>query len=191
MSLAPGQKARLLNLIDNEKADLVQPLYSIDITVGISPAQNVKCGAITVFRLNKVAQDFEDKLNPKDFSPDSLKHAQARAAEIQKEVNSQTEVMHQDPIFFKQTEGRWIEWAIEKAFEISDRLGAAKISVKCPKLRIKVVRSPSQVAEMRSRPADLFPVIRDIDALLDKGYAFDPWSETTRRGRIGADLAKR
>jgi len=192
--MGPGQKAKLLTLIDNERADRldVVPLYSIDITVGVSPRQNVKCGAVTVFRLNKVAQDFADQLSPKNFRPEDVEKAQRRAQEISDELNTQTETMSQDPLFFRATEGRWIPWAIDEAMRIYDRVGgAAKITLKCPTLRIKVVRSPQQIAAGRSNLRDLFPVVRDIDHLLERGYAHDPWKNVVRRGRIGAEESKR
>lgn len=192
--MGPGDKAKLLNILDNQRADQsgLQPMYSIEITVGKSPKLGVKCGAISVFRLNSVAGDFADKLDPKKFKPENLAQARAKAQELEDELNKQTEVMHQDPIMFKETEGRWLPWAIDKSLELYDRFGgSAKISLKCPKLKIRVVRSPKEVASLRSTPRELFPVIRDIDVLLEKGYAHDPWRNVVRRGRIGADMAKR
>lgn len=192
--MLPGEKSKLLTLIDNERADraALQPMYSIEITVGKSPKLGVKCGGISVFRLNSVAKDFESKLNPSSFNPDDLVRAQARAKEIQDDLNSQTEIMHMDPIMFKETEGRWLPWAIGKALELYDKFGgSATLSLKCPKLRIRVVRSPQDVAKLRGNPDALFPVVRDIDQLLEKGYAHDPWRNVVRRGRIGADMAKR
>tara|TARA_R110002126_G_scaffold52672_11_gene142994 strand:- start:3012 stop:3590 length:579 start_codon:yes stop_codon:yes gene_type:complete len=192
--MGPGQKAKLLTLIDNERADRVdiQPLYSIDITVGVSPKNKVKCGALTLFRLNKVAQDFEDKLTPKNFKPEDLIHARRRAQEISDDLNTKTEAMSQDPIFFRSTDGRWLPWAVDEALRMYDRVGgAAKITLKCPSLRIKVVRSPHQIAVGRSNIRDLFPVIKRIDQLLERGYSHDPWNNVVRRGRIGAEESKR
>ena len=192
--MGPGQKAKLLNLIDSEQASRadLQPLYTIDITVGRSPRLGVKCGAISIFKQNQVAKDFEDKLNPANFKPDDLVRAKARAAEIESEVNSHTEIMSQDPIMFKETEGRWLPWAVDKALELYDRFGgSAKISLKCPTLRIRMTRSPQEIARLRGDPRMLFPVLRDIDQLLAKGYSHDPWSNQVRRGRISADMAKR
>ena len=165
--MGPGEKAKLLNLIDNDRADrtALTAMYSIEITVGRSPKLGVKCGAISVFKLNEVAKNFEDLLDPKKFKPGNELEDRRRAQEIADEVNTQTEVMHQDPIMFKETEGRWMPWAIDKALELYDRFGgSAKISLKCPKLRIRVVRSPQDVARLRSNARELFPVVRDIDA---------------------------
>lgn len=192
--MLPGEKAKLLNLIDRDRADraALQALYSIEITVGKSPKLGVKCGAITVFRLNAVAENFADKLDPKNFRPEDLASAQRRAQEIEDEINTQTETMFQDPVMFKETEGRWLPWAVDEALRLYDRFGgSASISLKCPKLRIRVVRRPEEVAAKRSQADALFPVIRDIDQLLDRGYAHDPWRNVVRRGRIGADMAKR
>lgn len=187
-----GAKTQLLTLLDNEqstKASLV-PLYSIDILLSKSPTLGVKCGAISIFRLNKVASDFESKL--KDTGSVDPRHVQAKAEELEAELNSQTEIMERDPILFRETDGRWITWAIDTALQHFDRVGgSAKVSLKCPKLRIKVVRSPSEVAKLRGEPEALFPVIRDIDRLLSADFSFDPWRKVVRRGRIGADMAKR
>ena len=100
--------------------------------------------------------------------------------------------MHIDPIYFKETEGRWIGWAIDKALELYDSYGgSAKVALKCPRLRIRSVRSPKEVARLRASPQGLFPKVKDIDQLLEKGYKWDPWNNVVRRGRIDAILGKR
>jgi hypothetical protein len=192
--MALGQKAKFLNLVDKAQADEQEltTLYSIEIVVMKSPKKKVKCGAISVFRLNSVAQDFASQLDPKKFRPEYLRHAQERAKEIQEEINKKTEVMVQDPTYFRETDGQWIPWAIDEALRLYDRFGgSATIKLKCPKLKISVTRSAKQVAAMRSDYEQLFPVMKDIDALLDREYAYDPWRQAIRRGRIGADMAKR
>jgi hypothetical protein len=172
----------------------LQPLYSIEISVGKSPKKGVKCGAIVIFKLNSVNLDFEKKLTPDRFDPKHLEHATKRAQEIQDEISKQTEVMWRDPTYFKETEGRWIPWAIDEALRLFDSNpihGNARIALKCPKLRISVSRSPKQIAAMRSNPRQLFPVMNDIDQLLGGDFSFDPWSDKIRRGRINAEQSKR
>lgn len=189
---APGQRAKLINALDNQMADDLVPMYRIEVTVGRGKKSGIKAGAIVLFRLNSVDLDFERKLNLTNPDPRTVQHNLARAQEIQDEVNKQTEVMHQDPIYFKQTEGRWLAWALDKALEMYDRCGgSATIALKCPSLRISVKRTAKDVASLRSNPMDLFPVIRDIDQLLEKGFSYDPWSKQIRRGTISAKMSKR
>ena len=128
-------------------------------------------------------------MDPSKYSPEKAAQIQQ---EVQDEVNKQTEMMHTDPIYFKQTEGRWLHWAVEKALEMYDRFGGnASIKLKCPKLRISVTRSSKDVARLRGSPRDLFPVINDIDQLLERGYTYDPWGKIIRRGKISADMGNR
>jgi hypothetical protein len=170
-------------------ADDLVSLYRIEVQVGRGLKSGVKAGAIVVFKLNTVDMNFEKSLNPKRYDPEKVARVQQ---EMQDEVNKQTEMMHSDPIYFKETEGRWLPWALDKALEMYDRYGgAATIKLKCPKLKISVTRSAKEIASMRSSPLDLFPVIRDIDQLLERGYSYDPWSEKIRRGRISAGMSKR
>lgn len=186
---APGERAKLVNAIDNQMSDDlgVEPLYQIEVAVALSP-KGVKAGAIVVFRQNNVDLDFESKLNPKKFDPRVIE----KAREMQDYANKQTEVMFRDPEYFKETEGRWLPWAIDRALELFDQLhGNASIALKCPQLKVKRVCSPRAVAKGRSNPRDLFPEVRDIDALLERGFNYDPWSKTIRRGRISAEMSKR
>jgi hypothetical protein len=186
---APGQRAKLVNVLDNQMSDDLVPLYRVEIQVGKSPKQGVKCGAIVVFKLNSVDLDFKKSLDPSKYDPEKAARVQQ---EIQDEINKQTETMHVDPIYFKETEGRWLPWALDKALELYDRFGGnASIKLKCPKLKISVTRSAKDVARLRSTPRELFPVIQDIDQLLEKGYTYDPWGKVIRRGRISAEMGKR
>jgi hypothetical protein len=193
MSLAPGEKAKLVTALDHQMSDDLQPLYSIDITVLKSPKKGVKCGAITVFRLNEVDLDFETTLRKRKKRKD---HPNLRlieqAEQLEKEISQQTEVMFQDPILFREPDGQWLAWAVDKALAMYDRFGGcAKISLKCPSLRIKVVRGMKEIAAHRSDPRKLFPVMADIDQLLDRGYSYDPWTKKIRRGRVNAEMSKR
>ena len=99
--------------------------------------------------------------------------------------------MHQDPIYFKETEGRWVGWAVERAMSLYDRLGSsADISVKCSQLRIKRKIPRREVQDGRGDLRNLFKVAWDIDRLLDKKYKFDPWTNEIRRGKIGAGVKR-
>jgi len=185
----PGQRAKLVNTLDNQMADDLVPLYRIEVQVGRGPKTGVKAGAIVVFKLNSVDMNFEKGLNPERYDPQTVAKVQN---ELQNEINKQTETMHQDPIYFRETEGRWLQWAIDKALELFDRYGCcASIKLKCPKLKISVTRSAKEVSALRSNPRELFPVMEDIDQLLEKGFNYDPWTKTIRRGRISAKMAKR
>lgn len=187
MSLAQGDKAKFLTVLDNQMADDLQPLYSIDIMLSKSQS-GVKCGGITVFKMNLVDFKMPGKY---DFT----KQNQGLAKEIEaakQAANRQTEIMDRDPILFKETEGRWVIWALERAMEIYDEVGGtARIAVKCPRLRIEQRRSSKQVAALRSDLRSLFPVAWDIDRLLSGDFTYDPWTKKIRRGTINAEKARR
>ena len=96
-----------------------------------------------------------------------------------------------DPVYFKETDGRWLPWAVKKSLDLYDSFGGnASITLKCPKLRIRVKRSSKEVAKLRGSHEGLFPVVRDIDQLLSRGFNFDPWSKVIRRGEISAGKGK-
>lgn len=186
---APGQRAALINALDKQMADDLEPLYRIEVQVARTQ-KGVKAGAIVVFRFNTIEMDFESKLRARPG--ESHQHMLAKAQEIQDHVNKQTEVMCRDPEYFKDTEGRWLPWAMDRALELYDQYGGnASISLKCTQLRIKVKRGPLSIAKGRSDMRGLFPVITDIDALLERGFNYDPWRDEIRRGRIDAEMSKR
>jgi len=185
MSLVSGQRAEFLNVLDHQMADDLQPMFSIDVTLSKSPKMKVKCGAITVYRLNMVNLELPDSITK---NPLALKEAQ----EAQLKASTQTEIMHMDPILFKESEGRWIAWALGRALELYDQVGgSSRIAIKCPKLHIEQRRSSKAVAMHRSDLRSLFPVAWDIDRLLDGDFSYDPWSNRVRRGRINAEMSKR
>ena len=177
----PGEKGKLVGLLDNALADEVglSSVYKIEITFSRSP-KGVKCGAITVFRNNS----FDLAMNPLLVDTKKLQ-------EMEKEISKQTEVMSQDPVYFREDKGQWIDWAITEALKMYDRFGGADIIVKAPRLRIREVRSSSTVAMLRNDTETLFKTLRDIDALLSQDFRWDPWSRTTRRGKINALMGKR
>ena len=187
---APGEKAKFVNLLDRQAADDLKPLYSIEIALMKSPKHGVKCGGIAVFKLNDVTTDMEEALKTPD--PRKLRDQRMALQEVGNAVNQMTDVMFRDPIYFKEPEGRWIGWAATKALAIFDQLnGNAKIVVKSAKLRIRQEVPRSKIVSLRANPRDLFSVLWDIDRLLEKNFEYDPWTTEIRRGRIGADLAKR
>ena len=184
-----GKRAQLLNIIDTSRADAaeLEPLYTVEVTVSKSPG-GVKCGAITVFRTNPIAFDYERLLARENMSHEELAKALAASDEIQREASKQTDTMHMDPIYFKQAppDGRWIPWALKRALELYDQFGgSARLMLKCPRLKIRVSRSPRDVAQMRSDLNALFPVVRDIDELLDREFKYDPWRKEIHRGIVG------
>lgn len=191
----PGEKAKLLDLLDAARADRLAGTshYTIEIYVTKSPKKGIKCGGITVFQKHQVIdENLNEKLNPATFDAEDLAKAQAVAQEIADDLNQQTETIVVDPILFRETEGRWIGWAIDKALELWDSYhGNASIVLKCPKLKIRAACSAQTVAARRANPLDLFPIVQHIDALLDGDFVYDPWTRQIRRGRVGADMAKR
>jgi hypothetical protein len=185
---APGQKAALLTAFDNAMADDLQPLYSIEVNLERSPKLGTLCGAIVVFKLNTVDLGMEKALHGKHIREGNLQAMQ----EIQDEVNKQTTTMHTDPIYFREDQGRWVGWALEKALRYFDAFGgSATISLKSSLLRINRKRTSREVASLRSDLRKLFPEAWDMDRLLRNGYQWDPWTKTIRRGRIGAEMSKR
>lgn len=183
-----GEKLKLVNALDNQFADELQPLYSIDIILAQATKTKVKCGAITVFKMNLVDLKLDGRY-------DLTKTNTALQTEIERareEASRQTEIIYRDPILFKETEGRWISWAIDHALQIFDELGScARISIKCPRLKIEQRRSAKQVLALRHNPRELFSVARDIDRLLSGNFNYDPWNHIIRRGPIDAAAAKK
>ena len=171
--MLPGEKAKLVNLLDDvqsEKAALTTT-YSIEITLAVSRIKKVKCGAISVFKLNDLDIDIANK------------DIQRKMKEAAEEL---TETLYADPEYFKEPDGRWVPWAIERALELYDKLGSADITIKCPRLRIRQKLTPAMINSGRANPRVLFDVAFKIDQLLNNNYTFDPWGGVNRRGIIGA-----
>lgn len=188
MALFTGERAKFLTVIDNQMADEMQPLYTIDVMLTKASKTGIKCGAITVFRMNMVDLKFPEKYDFTKADPKFL----AEMERAKREASQQSEEMYRDPTLFKETEGRWVSWALDKAISLYDELnGCARITLKCPKLRIEQRRSAKQVAALRSNMRELFPVAYDIDRLLSGEFSYDPWSRQIRRGSIGADRVKK
>lgn len=183
-----GEKLKLVNALDNQFADELQPLYSIDIILSQASKTKVKCGAITIFKMNLV----DLKLDPRYDITKASTAVNLEMERAREEASRQTEFLYRDPILFKETEGRWIHWAIDRALQIFDELGScARISMKCPRLKIEQRRSAKQVLALRNDPRELFSVARDIDRLLSGNFNFDPWNNIIRRGPIDAFSAKK
>lgn len=172
--MLPGEKAKLVNILDNvqaEKASLT-PTYTIEMVLSKSPTKGVKCGAIVVFKMNDLDVDV----------------ASEKLAEKMKEAASElTQTMHKDPEYFRETEGRWIPWAIERCLQLFDKYKSAEIVIKVPKLRVRHRLSMSDVNNHRSDPKKLFEAAFMADRLLDGSFGWDPWRQVVRRGIIGAD----
>jgi len=174
--MLPGEKAKLVNLLDNiqaEKASLT-PIYSIELVITVSPKTRTKCGAIAIFKLNDLDVDLSEQ------TPTNLKEKMQEAAK------DSTQILHKDPEYFKETEGRWLPWAIERTLELYDSLGSAEIVIKVPKLRVRHRLSSSEINKKRSDPRALFDTAFRADDLFTREYSFDPWRVSIRRGNIGA-----
>jgi len=179
--IVTGDRAKLINAIDTQAADEFQPLYSIEVSLAVSPKRGVKCGALVVFRLNTV----DLNLDTPSFDPNVMK-------DIQDDVNKQTQVMFRDPEYFKETEGRWLSWIVGRLLHLFDRYDTnASIAIVCPSLRIHDRISRSTIASGRGDARRLFKTLWDIDKLLSKGYKYDPWTDVIRRGRISAEITKK
>lgn len=176
---SPGQKAKLLNVIDTAFADDLQPNYDVELAYGISPKNQVLCGAVALFKLNEVdiLANQWDKSTEEGF------------LELQSSLNSMTQVMYRDPEYFREDQGQWLDWSVSRALEIFDELGSnANICVKCSKLRIRQKVKRRKVLTGRSDPKKLFWTAWEIDKLLRGGYSYDPWTRTIRRGKINASI---
>lgn len=182
--LVGAKKLKLVNAVDEAQSERLEPLYTIEIVLTVSPQRGAKCGAIVVFRTTDVPDI--------DMNPASLERLDTKALEALERSSEQTQVMHTDPEYFKESDGQWIPWALQRALKLFDRFnGNARIVVKSPKLRIRESISRESVNAKRSQPLKLFSVLWDIDKLLERGYQWDPWTQTVRRGRIGAEFGKR
>lgn len=172
--MLPGEKAKLVNLLDTVQADkaALTPVYTIEMVLAKSPQKGVKCGAIVIFKMNDLDVDV----------------ASEEIAEKMKEAaNELTQTMYRDPEYFKEPEGRWVPWAITRCLELYDELKSAEIVIKVPKLRIKHTLTSSQISNNRSNTRKLFDVALKADKLLDADFGWDPWRNVARRGIIGAD----
>jgi hypothetical protein len=175
-----GEKTKFVNLVDNVMAQDVSFEYAIDIVLSKSP-KGVKCGAIVVYAPNHSHLDL-----------DPLKYSAEMVERLQHETSQETEIIHRDPEYFSEREGRWIPWAISRALKLYDDFGGhARIAIKCPKLRVRETLTAKKVAGGRNDMLNLFKTAWDINRLLDRNFEFDPWSEAVRRGRINAEMSKR
>jgi hypothetical protein len=170
--MLPGEKAKLVNLLDNVQADkaAMTQTYSIEIVFSISPG-GVKCGAIVIFKLNDLDVDLGSK------------EIEQKMKEAAKEL---TQTLYRDPEYFKATDGRWVPWAVERALELYDKLGSADITIKAPRLRIRHKLTPGMINSGRADSKSLFKTAFEIDRLLSADFQFDPWRNVNRRGIVGA-----
>jgi hypothetical protein len=171
--MLPGKKAQLINSIDNAQADQAALIatYCIEVVFSLSPKNGVKCGAIAVFKMNDLDVDVSSEL----------------IAQKMKEAASElTQTMYCDPEYFKETEGRWVPWAIERAIQLYDKFGSAEIVIKAPRLKIRHKLSSAEINSGRADMKRLFRTAFYVDELLTRGFAFDPWRNVNRRGIIGA-----
>lgn len=176
-----GHRLQLINALDAAMADDIDPTYTIEVALAKSPRKKVKAGAIAIFK----AQEIQLPDPGSTIDPRAMQEAQ-RAA------NKQTEALDRDPVYFVETEGRWISWALDQVIALYDSLGGnARVILKAPQLKIRQVVSSKRIAAQRSNLRELFSVAWDIDRLLDKDFRYDPWKKVIRRGKISAAMAKR
>ena len=171
--MLPGEKAKLVNLLDSVQSDKASltPTYSIELVLARSPKKGVKCGAIAVFKMNDLDVDI----------------ASEEIAEKMREAASEmTQIMYCDPEYFKEPDGKWLPWAITRVMELFDKFGSAEIVIKVPKLRIRHKLTSSDIGKGRGDTKKLFEVAFLADQLLDGNFEWDPWSNSARRGIIGA-----
>lgn len=171
--MLPGEKAKLVNLLDNVQADKASltPTYSIELVLSRSPQKGVKCGAIAVFKMNDLDVDI----------------ASEKIAEKMREAASEmTQIMYCDPEYFREPDGRWLPWAITRVMELFDKFGSAEIVIKVPKLRIKHKLTSSDVSKGRGNTKKLFEVAFLADKLLEGDFQWDPWTGSAKRGIVGA-----
>jgi hypothetical protein len=172
-----GQKAKLITSLDRDAADDagIRSSFRIDLLLVKSPKMGVKCGTIAVWRNNTFDLDLGGALT-------GTKTLEA----LKDEVSNQTEVMYQDPIHFRESDGQWLPWALEQVMKIYDRVGGADVIVTAPRLKIRMEASSGKVSAGRSDLMKVFPKLKDIDRLLDANFSFDPWSRSVRKGLINA-----
>ena len=174
------EKIKLLDALDRRMADDIDPTHTIELALLKSP-KGVKCGAICIFKHTVL-----DLRVPEKFDPIALR-------EINDMVSKQTESMYRDPEYFRETDGKWIPWALDRVIKIYDSLGGnAKIVVKCPTVKVRQQVSSKGIAAGRGDLKELFSGAFEIDRLLDRGYRYDPWLDAVRRGSIiNAAMARR
>ena len=176
MSNIVGSKLKLLNAVDIAAADSLATMYTVELALTTSRLKKIKCGAIVIFKLNDIPElDFKENADPLE------------AFEMKKELNEMTDRMYRDPEYFKESDGRWLRYALTRVLEIFDELGTyADIIVKSPRLRIRHKIKRKDVLKLRNNPKELFRIAFDIDILLSGDYKYDPWRSIIRRGDIGA-----
>ena len=176
-------RGKVLDLLDTASADAVEPLYSIEVALTKSPKRGMKCGAIVVFRQSTHLDLAESLDKVEKMSDQELLAEQAKNG---------TDYMFKDPEYFTEEKGQWIAFAAGRLLELFDQLGGnARVTIKCPALRVKQRVSRESIVRHRSNPRSLFSTLWDIDKLLSRDYHYDPWLKVIRRGRIGADVVKK
>lgn len=152
-----------MEVFDQSMAETVGPRYIIEIFLTKSPKKGVKCGAVVLI------QDREVKEIEWDLTRNPLETQQ-----MQQEMNSQTQVLVKK-ILFKETDNRWIPFAIKTFWEIFDEVGGdANMAIKSPKLEIQVKKPRSTIIQHRyGDQRELFKECFMIDTLLGKGYTYD------------------
>ena len=169
-------KAKLVNAIDKAMADNKKPTHTIELFFVKSPKKGEKCGAIVLIKMREIEGiDWKQE----NVDPVAVLHAQ-------NELNQMTQEMVGDPEKFKESDGKWIPFAIKRFWELFDKLDQnADLAIKAPQLKIKEKIPRNDVIAKRHMPQELFKTAFMIDLLLNE-FQYDPWRRIIRRGRIGA-----
>jgi len=167
-------KLDLVNLTDRMMADKAAqtPLYTIELVLAKSRIKKVKCGAVVIIKLNDVSE----------VKWDESKDAR-ELLDAQNKLNGMTQVMAKEPELFKESDGKWIPFAIKRCMEIFKKLGTnADLCIKAPQLKVRHKMSRAEVLVKMHDERDLFKTAFIIDTLLDGDFQYDPWLREVRRG---------
>jgi hypothetical protein len=185
MAAIVGEKLAFLNAVDSTASDTLASTYTIDVILTRGPKTGTKAAGIVVFKINDMDMDLL-----------SLDDAvlKRRMDRLKEEADKWTEVQVEGPILFRQepteSQGRWLERTEAELFRLFDKYqGHADVKVKAPLLRIVQVIPRADVRKSR-HGGKMTNAFRNIDKLLDAGFAYDPWLRGMRRGKISAAMAK-
>lgn len=177
--MALGQKAKLINAVDQAMADQLQTLYSIELNLAISPAKKNVCGAIVVYKLHNVMDQFD---------PDKKQISDEEWNELSKHMADQTQVMEAGPFYFKaddyESPRHMLGWAIDETMRLFDQYGTnADVAIKCRSLRVKHRMSRAAVLAGVGQERELFKTAFECVKLLRMGFDYDPVTEDIHRGK--------
>lgn len=156
--------------------------YTIELMISKSKL-GAKCGGICVYKIaDAIKPDFTAATSPEDLR---------NVNELEREIAKEIQTIHEGPILFAELEGKWLPWAIDEVMRLVDKYNkTAAVIILAPKLDIRESISRESVNSRRGDLRAMFRTLFLADTLLDKDYAFDPWGQQVRRGRVGAKEGK-